>query len=414
MAGREDEEALVPVDRVLARVLAGLAALPAEAAPLAECAGRVLTESISAPFDLPRFDNAAMDGFAVRSADLAGASPGGPAILTIAGASYAGAAHRDALMRETCVRIATGAPMPDGADAVVRLEDSVEHGTRVSVGRPVAAGENVRRRGEDLEEGEEVLLAGTTIGPGQVAAAAALGVERLPVPRRPGVTVIVTGDEVVEAGRPLGEASVFDAAGPGLRAAAQGLGCVARIRGPVADDSAELAHLVREEARRADVVLTVGGVSVGPRDHVRTALGDRVEVFRVALRPAKPFATGHAEGALLCCLPGNPLSAMAAFEVFVRPALNVLLGRPPGERRRLTARLDAPLEQAPGRLHLLRAVVRPEGDEWRVHAVGPAGAGRLAPLARSNAWLVVPADAGPLGAGADVEVWPADDLLRAP
>jgi molybdopterin molybdotransferase len=413
MAGPEHEEELVPVDLVLARVLEGLAALPAEAAPLEECGGRVLAESISAPFELPRFDNAAMDGFAVRSADLAGATRADPAILTVAGASYAGAASAEALTPETCVRIATGAPIPDGADAVVRLEDSIEHGDRVSVGRPVAAGENVRHRGEDLERGEEVLLEGTTIGPGQVAAAAALGLERLPVPRRPVVSVIVTGDEVVGAGRELGEASVFDAAGPGLRAAAQGLGCTGRIRGPVADDPAELARCVREEAQRADVVLTVGGVSVGPRDHVRTALGDLVEVFRVALRPARPFATGRSGDALVCCLPGNPLAAMAAFEVFVRPALNMLLGRQPGVRRRLTARLDGPFEQAPGRMHLLRAVVRPAGDEWRVHVVGPAGAGRLAPLARSNAWLVVPADAGPLAEGAVVEVWPADDLPRA-
>jgi molybdopterin molybdotransferase len=414
MAGHEDEEHLVPVDLVLARVLEGLAALPTEAAPLDECSGRVLAESIPAPFDLPRFDNAAMDGFAVWSADLAGASPADPAVLTVSGASFAGAAPESALMPGTCIRIATGAPMPDGADAVVRLEESVERGAGISVGRPVAAGENVRRRGEDLKRGEQVLAQGTTIGPGQVVAAAALGVERLPVPRRPLVTVIVTGDEVVPAGRPLGEASVFDAAGPGLRAAAHGLGCSVMIRGPVADDPAELARCVRDEAQHADVVLTVGGVSVGPRDHVRTALGDQVEVFRVALRPARPFATGRSGDALVCCLPGNPLAAMAAFEVFVRPALNVLLGRPSGERRQVTARLDGPLEGAPGRLHLLPALVTPVGDEWRVHVVGPAGAGRLAPLARSNAWLVVQADAGPPAEGDAVQVWPADDLPHAP
>ena len=400
-------ELRVPAE-VLRDVLLLATPLPAEDLSLAQAAGLVLAADVASPVPLPRFDNAAMDGFAVRAPDLTSASNQAPVRLRIIGTSVAGEPCRVALTEGSALRIATGAPMPAGGDAVVRLEDAEAPEADAAVfGSAVVSGTNVRRRGEDLQAGDVLLAAGAAMGPGQVAAAAAAGVDRVAVRRRPRVTVIVTGDEVVAAGSVVGEAHVADAIGPALCAALEGLDCVPSLLGPVPDDAGDAAHAVIDAARGADVVITSGGISVGPRDHVRAALlSAGASVVAVAIRPGKPFAFGRRDGSLLFGLPGNPVSALVAFEFFVRPALNVLMGRQPHERLRVTALLDEPFEQRPGRLHLVRARLDRSSPDARVRALDRQGAGSLGSLGQANAWMVVDSEVERLQAGAEVETWP--------
>jgi molybdopterin molybdotransferase len=393
---------------VLAEELALARPLPAADLSLADASGLVLAEDVVSPTTLPRFDNAAMDGFAVRASDLAGASRDAPVRLRIVGTSVAGEPCRITLAEGSALRIATGAPTPAGGDAVVRVEDAdVAEADAALFGAVVAPGANVRRAGEDVRAGNTLLVAGVSIGPGQVAAAAAAGIDRVPVHRRPLVTVIVTGDEVVPAGSAVGEAHVLDAIGPPVCALLENAGCVPSLLGPIPDDAGDAAHALIDAARAADVVITAGGISIGPRDHVRTALSSAgASVVPVAIRPGKPFAFGRQGSSLLFGLPGNPVSALVAFEVFVRPAIAVLMGRAPGDRPRVAARLEEPFEQRPGRLHLVRAHLDRTPAGPRVRPLGPHAAGSLGSLARANAWMVVPADVGRLETGAEVETWP--------
>jgi len=393
---------------VLQEALLLAAPLTAEDLSLADAAGLVLAEDVVSPVALPRFDNAAMDGFAVRAGDLAGASASALVRLRIIGTSVAGEPCRVALTQGSALRIATGAPVPEGGDAVVRLEDAVAPEADEAIfSAAVSPGTNVRRMGEDVRAGDVMLVAGARMGPGQVAAAAASGVHRVPVRRRPRVTVIVTGDEVVPPGAVVGEAHVADAIGPALCTALEQLGCVPSLLGPVPDDASDAAHAVIDAARGADVVITSGGISMGPRDHVRAALVSAgASVVAVAIRPGKPFAFGRRDDCLLFGLPGNPVSALVAFEFFVRPALMVLSGRPPDERPRVMARLVEPFEQRRGRLHLVRARLDRTSPEARVTALGRQGAGSLGSLAEANAWMVIGPDVSRLDAGAEVETWP--------
>jgi molybdopterin molybdotransferase len=406
----EDAGALLTAQDVLARVLEGVHPLAAESVPLSDAAGLVLAENVSAPEALPRFDNAAMDGFAVRASDLATATPTEPVTLPVVGASMAGAVCGVALAPASAVRVATGAPLPVGADAVIRLEEADDDGGSVRFAAPPAAGANVRRAGEDVAKGDVLLRAGIPVGPGQVAVAAAAGLDRLDVHRRPRVSVVVTGDEVAVEGQPVGEAQVRDAIGPALVLGLRSLGCRPFLRGPVADEPAAVARALREEAGSADVVLTVGGVSVGPRDHVRTALGDvGGEVLQVAVRPGKPFGIARIGDAHVYALPGNPVSALVAFELFVRPALATMLGRP-AAREPVPATLAEDFTQRPGRLHVVRAWLDRNHGEPMVRPLGPHGAGSLGSLAAANAWMVVGPDVERLEAGTVVETWP---MLRS-
>jgi molybdopterin molybdotransferase len=373
---------------------------------LGDAIGLVLAEDVRSPQALPRFDNAAMDGFAVRTADLANAVPTAPVTLPLAGAVVAGTSSVPALAERSALRVATGAPLPDGAEAVVRLEEVAESGDAVTFGAAAKQGSNVRRRGEDVAEGDVLLRAGVPIGPGQLSAAAAAGVERIPVHRRPRVSVVVTGDEVLAEGERLSESKVFDAIGPMLASVLVHMGCRPARREPVDDDRDAIVAALAEEAEASDAVITVGGISVGPRDFVRGALeaaGGRV--VQVAVRPGKPFGFGRTDAAALFSLPGNPVSALVAFELFVRPALATMLGRTT-PRDAVRARVTEAFAQRPGRLHLVRAWLDREHGGATVRPLGPHAAGSLGSLAAANAWMVVPPEVERLDEGAEVETWP--------
>ena len=400
-------EPLASVEEVTALIAATVKVLPAATLPLAQAAGRVLAEAVCAPMPLPRFDNAAMDGYTVRAADVAGATEGAPVMLRLVAPSVAGQAMPPRLPAGHACPIATGAPLPAGADAVVMLEHAVERDGEVLVGRPVDRGRHVRRRGEDVPAGSELLHAGQVLTAGQLVAAAALGRTALAVRRPPRVTTVLTGTEVVSPGRPLGGNQVFDAVGPALQALLAHAGCGTATLGPIDDDPSLLAATLLDAAAGSDAVITVGGASVGRRDHLKQVLRDHGELhtWRVALRPAKPFVFGAIAGTPLFGLPGNPASALAAYEVFVRPALLAMQGRR-DDRLRLQAELTESFSQAPGRLHLVRAHCWARADRHLVRPVGAQGAGMVHALAAANAWMVVPAEVDHLPAGALVEVWP--------
>jgi molybdopterin molybdotransferase len=401
------DESLASVEEVAASIAAAIALVPAATLPLPQAAGRVLTEPVRAPLPLPRFDNAAMDGYAVRSSDVAGASPATPATLRLVAPSSAGQAAPPELPVGYACPIATGAPMPAGGDAVIMLEHAVEHGGRVLVTRPIDRGRNVRRRGEDVAPGTELLHAGQVVSAGQIVAAAALGRTTLQVRRPPRVTTVMTGTEVVPAGQTPAEHQVFDAVGPALQALLADLGCTTATLGPIDDDPGVLAATLLHAAEDSDALITVGGASVGRHDHLKQVLrrhGD-LHTWRVALRPAKPFVFGAVRDTPVFGLPGNPASALAAYEVFVRPALLAMQGHS-GDRVRVQARLTVPFSQPPGRLHLVRGLCWMQADRRLVRPVGGQGAGMVHALAAANAWMVVPPEVEHLPAGARVEVWP--------
>jgi len=398
--------------------------------------GRVLAAPVGAATDLPPWDNSAMDGYALRAADTAGATGAAPVRLRVAGEVRAGAAADRPVEAGTALRIATGAPLPRRADAVVPIEETTplgEDGVAGSRGRDAAGplpsaclvhvavevGGAVRRRGDDLRAGTTLLEAGEALGPAGIAIAAGSGNGWLTVRRRPRVAVLATGDEVRPPGTELGPAGIPDANGPGLAALVAAAGGEP-VRLGVAADALDdvLARLRGAIAAGVDAIVVSGGVSVGPYDVVKTAFEaiGRMDVWRVAVQPGKPFAFGTAERpdggqpVLLFGLPGNPVSGFVTFELFVRPAIRRLAGRRDLLRPADRAVLEEPVSKSQGRRAFLRVVSGPRDAQGRVRVrlAGGQGSHVLSALAAADALAVIPEQHDTLPAGAEVELWPLD------
>lgn len=388
-----------------------VAPAPAEWVVLAEALGRVLAEDVTAPIPLPPFDNAAMDGYAVRAADVAAATGERPVLLPVVDDIPAGRTDIPVLAPGTAHRIMTGAPLPTGADAVVPVEQTDGGSDRVAFRAAVAAGNAVRRAGEDVTEGAVVLTAGTVLGPAQIGAAAAVGLARVPVRRRPVVLVLSTGSELVEPGSPLKPGQIYESNGAMLTAAVTEAGGVARHLRFVPDDVdrflAELdGHLA---ADGIDLVLTSGGVSAGAYEVVREALSERgVEFVKVAMQPGGPQGAGRLSGpdVPVVALPGNPVSALVSFEVFVRPALRAALGHRHLHRPVVRATLVEQLESPAGLRQFRRGVI--DTVRKTVREVGGPGSHLIAALARSECLIVLPEEVTTVDAGSTVEVWLLD------
>jgi molybdopterin molybdotransferase len=377
--------------------------LPPRPVPLPQASGLVLAEALAAPTDLPRFASSAMDGFALQAADTASA----PVRLHVLGRALAGRPFPGEVVPGAAVAIATGAAMPTGADAVVPVEMAEVDGGTVVIDRAVEPGQHVRATGEDLLAGTLVLPAGTILGPGQLAAAAAIGRDHLIAHPRPMVCVVPTGDEVRPPGAALGPGQVHDAVSAPLGALLDELGAVADVRPVAPDDQAALAEALHAAAGTADLVLTIGGISVGERDLVRQ-LGGTIDLMsiQVALRPGRPFAFGRVAGVALCCLPGNPAAALASFEELIRPVVFALQGKPPAVRPTLRATLTAPIKLRPGRLHLVNCRIWWEAGRLRAQPLVGRGTSSFSAMAAGNALAVIPADATDAPAGAEVAVRP--------
>lgn len=391
---------LPSIDAALALVLARVRPLGTESVPTADALGRVLAEPALAVVDLPPFDSSAMDGYAVRAIETPGA-------LHIAGQSAAGLPAGEVLQPGTAFVISTGAVVPDGADAVVPLEHATRTGPTVDV-EAVRPGLHIRPRGGDARTGETVVDRGTRLGPPQLAALAAAGIATVPCARRPRVALLATGTELRAPGEPLGPGEIYESNTTLLAAQAVTAGAVVEQLGRVADQPGATREAV-QRSLTADVVISSGGVSVGPHDLVRGALAElgAEEVFwRVAVRPGKPVAFSVRERTLVFGLPGNPVSALVSFELFVRPALLALQGlRSPGPAY-VPARLGSAVRRHPDRDELIRAQVRVELEGIVVDPVGGQESHMIARTAAADALVLIPRGAGELAAASVVGYLP--------
>ena len=395
-------------DAVLAR--AG-GTLPAEAVSLDAALGRVLGQRVIAPEDVPGFDNSAMDGFAVRAADTAGAGPGSPVTLALAEESRAGAPAAGTLGAGEAFRISTGAALPDGADAVIRCEEASEDGGSISFEVAVAAGRDIRRAGEDIRRGEEVLGPGVLLGPAELGVLASAAVAKPQCVRRPRLAVVCTGDELLAADEPMRPGGVRNSNAHTIPALARMAGADIVSVERVEDERAATESALAAAIEAADVTVACGGVSVGEHDHVKAALaalGCEEVFWGVALRPGRPTWFGaDPNGGLVFGLPGNPVSAYVTFVLFVRPALRALTGAE--ERRDATsAALTADHPRLPRRDQAVRCSLELADDGWHATPTGPQGSHVLTSILDADALALVEAGPGFAAAGTRVRV----ELLR--
>jgi molybdopterin molybdotransferase len=405
-----DNDRLRSVDEHLATVLDGIGSIDPIELTLLDAQGLLLAESVSTSVDLPGFDNSAMDGYAVRAVDTKYASFDEPVALPVVGDIAAGAKTRGGMGPGLAMRIMTGAPIPTGADAVIPLEDTNRGVARVEVRRPVRNGECIRRAGEDLLAGAPALGAGAALGPQQIALLAAIGRDRVLVRPRPRVLVISTGSELVEVGQKPGFGEVSDANSYLISAAAKDSGADARRYGIVTDDHSTLLDVLESQLLRADLLITTGGVSMGAFDVVKQALTElgTVDFVRVAMQPGKPQGFGHLGHKVpIFCLPGNPVSALVSFEVFVRPAIRKLLGKRTLQRATVQAAALERIESPPGIRQFRRGVLHREATGgYSVSLVGGPGSHLIASMASSNCLVVIDEEVTEVVAGSRVTVIP--------
>ncbi|MBI1967534.1 MAG: molybdopterin molybdotransferase MoeA [Gemmatimonadetes bacterium] len=403
---------LSPVEAVQL-ILEHVRPLAAARGSLRDALDLVLVEDVASPIDLPAWDNSAMDGYAVRAADL----PAPGVELRVIETVPAGRFPEKTVGAGEAARIFTGAPLPAGADSVIRQEDTEpRHGSAVAVMNLRDAGHNVRRRGEDIRKGQVVLTAGTTLGPAQLGVLASIAHGEPLVIRAPRVAFLGSGDEIVDldrrdeilAGKKIATSNSYTLFGMIRRAGAVPLDC------GVAQDTKESLREHFARARDADLLVTTAGVSVGEHDLVREVLaelGCDMKLWRIRMRPGAPLGFGLLGGKPWIGLPGNPVSTMCTFELFVRPAIRRLAGHPLPFRRAVPVRVGEAITLGPRLRHFLRAVVAPEGPDGAMTArlTGPQGSGILTSMARANALLIVPEDRPTVAAGETLHAILLDD-----
>lgn len=401
------------VEDHLQAVLAGVGPLAPLDVTLVESRGCVLAEDVTAPWPLPAFDQAATDGYAVRAEELLTASDGKPTRLAVVDDVPAGYRASHDLGAGQAIRIQTGAPVPEGANAVVPL-DRTDGGMReVAITRGVRAGDHVRHRGDDVELGEVVVPAGTVVGPREIALLAAVGRGRVSVHPQPRVVVLSIGSELVEPGGQLAPGLVADSNGVTIAAAVQEAGALAYRVGPLRDDASTLLATLEDQLVRADLIVTTGGVSAGAYDTVKSVLSrlGTVDFTKVAMQPGTPQGHGTLgpDDTPIFTLPGNPVSAYVSFEVFVRPVIRRMLGYERIYRPVVRAVLVDPLPSPAGRRQFARGVLAVEDGRYVVRPAGGQGSHMLGGLSRANALVVVPEDVTEVKPGEAVAVLRLDE-----
>ncbi|MEX0690880.1 MAG: gephyrin-like molybdotransferase Glp [Gemmatimonadales bacterium] len=386
------------------QIVSTITPLPAVTVPLTRALDCVLAADITSPINLPPWTNSAMDGYATRATD----STEG-ARLKVIESVPAGAFPTRALGPGEATRIFTGAPLPEGADGVIRQEDTTASGHTVVITNPRDAGRNLRHSGEDIAQGSTVLTRGTPLGPAQLGVLASIAQADVSVHRRPVVAILGSGDEIVDldrrdeilAGTKIATSNSYTLLGNLARA-----GVEARNLGLAVDDPADLEARLRQAAD-ADLIVTTAGISVGEHDHLReviTRLGGTIDFWRLRMRPGAPVGFGQVMGVPWIGLPGNPVSAMVTYELFVLPAIRRLQGHALPFRRTVTVTIDEPFACTPPLTHFQRGCVRADGDRLLARLTGPQGSGILTSMAKADALLIVPAEVNAVEAG---------DTLRA-
>jgi len=409
-------EAPCTVEEHLARVLAGVRPLPPVAQPLLETLGLACAEDVVATIALPSFDNSAMDGYAVRQADVAAAAPDAPVTLPVVGEIGAGKATLRALAPGTAAKIMTGAPIPVGADAVVPYEWTDRGLARVRIDQAPEPGQHVRPAGDDVAEGDLLVSEGTVLGPRQLGLLASVGRATVLTRPRPRVAVLSTGTELREPGQELGHDSIYDGNSYLLAAAVRHAGAIPYRVGIVPDEPRAFLEALDDQVGRADLVVTSGGVSQGDFDVVKEALRPAGVWFGpVAMQPGKPQGFGLVGPAdrqvPIITLPGNSVSAYISFEMFVLPAIRTLMGLTPVSRPLLGARLTHAMTSPPGRRQFMRGQLGADDRGSYVEPVGGPGSHLVGALSQANCLIVVPEDATALDAGDQVQVLPLDGVF---
>lgn len=396
---------MITVNEAREKILQRINVLDPLELTLSESHGCVLAETVTAPEDLPAFPSSGMDGYALRSADTAGAAST-PVSLTVIGEAAAGTPFAGRLSPGEAVRIMTGGAVPEGTDAVIPQEDVAVVGSSLAIGRIVAAGDHIRPAGEDVARGEAVLQEGQRLRGMDIGALAALGRTRVLIRPRPRTVVFSTGDELREPGQPLGPGLIRDSNSFTLNGMTREAGSEPVRAGIVADDPAALKETILSYLPQADVFLTSGGVSVGDHDHVRGVLESlgTVEFWQVAVKPGKPLAFGFIEGRPFFGLPGNPVAVAVTFELFVRPALLKMAGRRTLVRPEVMGSLQDPFRQRPGRETYLRVRAWREADGWKARLTGRQGSNIVSSVAKANALAVIPPEASEMPAGSNVRL----------
>lgn len=410
---------MISVEEALIKILGEVDILAVEESPILDCLGQVLAEDVYSDIDVPPLDNSAMDGYALRAEDTRGAGPQSPRRLRVIDTLLAGAIAQNKVTPGTAARIMTGAPVPAGADAVVKFEDTDEAERRLAGVDPpkeinilteVPAGFDIRRAGEDITRGAKVLDRGTVVGPAVVGVLASLGRSTARVIRRPVVAILATGDELVELGQPLPPGKIYNSNGYSVAAQVRRYGAIPRVLGTVADSEAALRARFAET--EADLIVTTGGVSMGDYDLVKDVLAQEGEVnfWKVRVKPGKPVAfgkirgSGQDRGTVLLGLPGNPVSVMVTFELFVRPAILKMMGRQNLERPTIEAVITDPVVNTDGRRIYTRVVVEARDGVYYARLTGPQGSNILTSMHLANGLAIIPEDTAGVEPGDRVRV----------
>ncbi|HIC89927.1 MAG TPA: molybdopterin molybdotransferase MoeA, partial [Anaerolineae bacterium] len=387
--------------------------LEPEEIPILKALDRVLAEEVTAPMDIPPLPNTAMDGYAVRIADIQGATPEAPRRLRIIADLAAGYTSDQAVEPGTAIRIMTGAPVPPGTEAVVEFEKTHREGNWVEIYQEVKPGRNVRQAGEDVKAGEVVLPAGKLLRPQEIGMLAALGRARVHVYRRPRVAILATGDEVIDIEDPWQPGKIRNANSYSNAAQVWKYGGIPILLGIARDVKEDLSTRIRQGLeQKADLILTSGGVSVGDFDVVKEVLATEGEIrfWRVRMKPGKPLAFGRIQDVPLLGLPGNPVSAMVSFELFVRPAILTMLGKTRLLKPTVEAILADPIKRKDDRRHYMRVTLSTEDGQRIARLTGDQGSGILRSMVAADGLAIIPEEVDHLPAGSRVQVmildWP--------
>lgn len=402
---------LIPLETALEQMLSRIVPVTeSQTIPLLQAAGRITASPVASPLDVPGFDNSAMDGYAVRMADIIA---GGA--LPVAGKAFAGQPFSDEWPAGTCVRIMTGAPVPADAEAVVMQEETEVTESGVRFNAPVKKGQNIRLRGEDIRSGASVLPAGKKLSAAELPLIASLGIADVAVQRKVRAAVFSTGDELRLPGQPLGDGQIYDTNRLAVHLMLGQLGCEVIDLGIIKDDPEALRAAFIEADSQADVVISSGGVSVGEADYTKQLLEELGEVgfWKLAIKPGKPFAFGRLQNSWFCGLPGNPVSAALTFYQLVQPLLAKLSGQqdnalPPRQRARTVGRL----KKSPGRLDFQRGIMRTAEDgQLEVLSTGHQGSHIFSSFSQANCFIVLERERGNVEAGEWVEIEPFNMLF---